>query len=538
MGRAGPRRDRCPSDRVRAGRPRARLPWRGHRDERGAGAVGTIARSVGRPPAAGSFRPLPCTPGLRTVVPMRLINENQPVGDDGMTTGSEPTITDPPAVGDEERRRILVAWNDTAVGWRPEACIHHLSEEQAALRPEAPAVRWRDTVLTYAELEARANRLARRLRALGVGPDVPVGLCLERGPDTIVALLAILKAGGGYLPLDPGYPARRLAFMLEDARVPVLVTETRLAGRLPEHAAATLVLDSAAAAAAIGAEDPSPPCIPARSDQLAYINYTSGSTGVPKGVEVTHRAVNRLVCRVDDATLGPQTTLLQASSLSFDASTFEIWGALLNGGCCALHDECVPTGQGLEDGIRRHRVTGMFLTAALFNAIVDDAPERLRGLEELLVGGEALSVDHVRRAQAALTGTRIINGYGPTESTTFACTHRIPAPLDAGVRTIPIGRPIRDTRVYVLDERMQPVPPGTPGELFIGGDGLARGYLHRPELTAERFLPDPFGGDGDRLYRTGDLASWRHDGSLEFVGRIDGQVKIRGFRIETGEIET
>jgi len=443
-------------------------------------------------------------------------------------------VADLPLLSDTERQMVLVDWNQTHVGWRTDASIPELFEDQVARRPDAPALKYHDTTLTYAELDARANQLARRLQTLGIRSDEPVGVWIDRSPELIVALLGILKAGGGYLPLDPNYPRERLAFMLDDAQVQVVVTDGRWASALPNSTARLLLLDQEAAA--IAREDARPLPTRVSADSLAYINYTSGSTGTPKGVEVHHRAVNRLVCRVDYVRLDDNETLLHASTLAFDASTFEIWGALLNGGCCALHDEVIPTARGLGASITRYGVTTMWLTTGLFNAVVDDEPERLSGVRQLLVGGEAPSLEHVRRAQAVLPDTQFINGYGPTETTTFACAYAIPAPLDPSWRSIPTGRPIRDTRVYVLDNQLQPVPVGAVGELYIAGDGVARGYLRRPELTAERFLADPFARAGERMYRTGDLVRWRPEGTIQFIGRADGQVKIRGFRIEVGEI--
>jgi amino acid adenylation domain-containing protein len=437
------------------------------------------------------------------------------------------------AISDHDRQRLLVEWNATDVAERRDACVHQLFEEQAVERPGAVAVAYAGGQLTYDDLDARANRLAHHLRARGVGPDVRVGVCLERTPDAIVSLLAILKAGGAYLPVDPHYPRERIAFMLKDASVGVLITQSSLQDCLGETAA-RIAIDRDAAA--IEAEPRQSPKVDVDSERLAYVMYTSGSTGTPKGVEIVHRAINRLVRRVSYVHLGPNEVLLHAAPLAFDASTFEIWGALLLGGKVVIHPEAVPTPRGLRDCIERHGVTTAWLTAALFNTIVDEDARSLVGLRQLLIGGEALSVPHVRRALDAMPHTEIINGYGPTETTTFACCYPIPRPLSEDTRSVPIGRPIRDTRVYVLDPNRELVAIGDVGELYIGGDGLARGYLGRPELTAERFVPDPF-RVGERLYRTGDLVRFLPDGSLDFVGRADSQVKIRGYRIELGEIE-
>ena len=426
-------------------------------------------------------------------------------------------------------------WNRTAVAHRPEATIHQLFAEEAARQPGAPAVVAGDAVLSYGELDARSNQLARLLRELGVGPDAPVGLAARRTPDVMVALLGILKAGGAYLPLDPAYPRDRIAWMLEDARVPVVVGDSPSTATLPDSTAARLLLD--ADAERIAAQSREAIEGGATAESLAYVMYTSGSTGRPKGTLIRHRAVNRLVRAVDYVALGPGETLLFAAPLAFDASTFEIWGALLNGGRVVVHPEAVPTARGLQESIRRHGVTTMWLTAALFNMVIDEDPEALSGLRQLLTGGEALSVPHVRRALEALPSVRLINGYGPTECTTFTTCFTIPRPLPEGLRSIPIGRPIRDTSLYVLDAERNPVAPGEPGELYVGGEGLARGYLNRPDLTSERFVPDVVSGAVDsRLYRTGDLVRWLPDGTVEYLGRADEQVKIRGFRIEPGEI--
>ena len=273
------------------------------------------------------------------------------------------------------------------------------------------------------------------------------------------------------------------------------------------------------------------------TETLAYLMYTSGSTGQPKGVGIPQRAVSRLVLETNYARFGKEEVFLQMAPTSFDASTFELWGALLHGSRCVLYPGGVPNLKTLGEVIKHYQVTTLWLTASLFNTVIDDAPEILRPIRQLLIGGEALSVTHVRQAHEQLPDTQIINGYGPTENTTFTCCHTIPKVLDES-RSIPIGTAITNTQVYLLDRYLNPVPVGVVGELYTGGEGLARGYWRRPDLTAERFVPNPFGQTGgERLYRTGDLARYLPDGSIEFIGRADNQVKIRGFRIELGEIE-
>jgi amino acid adenylation domain-containing protein len=342
----------------------------------------------------------------------------------------------------------------------------------------------------------------------------------------------VLKAGGAYLPLDPEYPRERLAFVVDDAAAPVLITRRAHAGELAALAAHTLFVEDAPAGTGGG----DAPLERAAARDLAYVMYTSGSTGTPKGVLIEHRSIIRLVGDVDYVRLDGDTCFLHAAPLGFDASTLELWGPLLHGGRVAIYLEPVPTGRGLARAIAAHGVTSAWLTAALFNTVVDDDPRHLRGLKQLFTGGEALSPSHVRRALAALPDTELVNGYGPTECTTFTTTFSIPRDTPADARSIPIGRPIAETDVYILDAERQPVADGDAGELHVGGRGVARGYLRRPELDAERFVDAPAVG-ATRLYRTGDLVRRREDGVIDFIGRSDQQVKIRGFRIELGEIE-
>jgi amino acid adenylation domain-containing protein len=440
-----------------------------------------------------------------------------------------------PLLTDQERQQLLVEWNDTAAAYPEGGTLASLFEAQVERSPGSVALECGDDKLSYGELNARANRIAHALRGLGVGPEVRVGLYLERSVDLVAGVLGILKVGGAYVPLDPSYPAARIAYMVEDTAAPVVLTHSGLVGKLPAHAGRTVCVDDAAL---IGSQSGDNPEAVGGAASLAYVIYTSGSTGQPKGVMVEQHSVARLVFGTDYARFGPEETFLLLAPMAFDASTFELWGALLHGSRCVIHPLDVPTAAGLQTLIERHGVSTLWLTAALFNVLIDERPEALRGLRQLLTGGEALSVAHVRRALAALPGVQLINGYGPTESTTFTCCHRIPSQLPASCTSIPIGRPIGNTEVLILDAQCQPVAVGVEGELYIGGAGLARGYLGRPELTAEKFVAHPFSdAPGARLYRTGDRVRWLADGTIEFLGRFDDQVKLRGFRIEPGEIE-
>jgi amino acid adenylation domain-containing protein len=434
-----------------------------------------------------------------------------------------------------ERTRILESWSGADVESAGDGCIHRLFARQAARTPDAVALVGADGSLTYAELDARADRLARHLRRAGVGTETRVGICLERGMETIVCILAVLKAGGAYVPLDPSHPAERLAFLLNDAGVAVVLTRAALTGALPPaEGVAVLPID------ALPADDSAREFDRVMEDggpaALAYVMYTSGSTGTPKGAGIEHRAVVRLVRKANYADLGADEVILHAAPVSFDASTLEIWGALLNGGRLVVMPGHTPSPAELGDAIVRHGVTTLWLTAGLFAVMVEERLDDLAGVRQLLAGGDVLPVDAVRRVRARFPGLRLINGYGPTENTTFTCCHAV----DGGWRggPVPIGTPIRGTRVYVLDPAGLPVPAGVPGELYAGGRGVARGYLNRPALTAERFVPDPFSAEpGARLYCTGDRVRWSADGVVEYLGRLDQQVKIRGFRIEPGEVE-
>ncbi|HVS00351.1 MAG TPA: amino acid adenylation domain-containing protein, partial [Thermoanaerobaculia bacterium] len=444
-------------------------------------------------------------------------------------------VSELPLLSAAERRQLVADWNRTAAEYPREATVDGLFWEQARRTPGAVALVHGDEELTYADLAGRAGRLARRLRGLGVGPEVRVALWSERSPSLIAALLGILRAGGAYVPLDPTHPAERLAFQLADAGARVLLGERRTLEQLPaESLPPGLQLASLDDPEESDGDEVEPGT---GAGNLAYVLYTSGSTGEPKGVAVTHRNVVRLVRGADYARFGPEQTFLQFAPVSFDASTLEIWGPLLNGGRLALFPGQRASLEDLAGAVARQGVTSLWLTAGLFHQMVDHQLDGLRSLTQLLAGGDVVSPAHARRALEVLPGLTLINGYGPTEGTTFTCCHAMTVPAAIG-DTVPIGQPISNTRAYVLDSGLRPVPVGVWGELYAGGDGVARGYLDRPDLTAERFVPDPFVEEpGGRLYRTGDLVRWRLDGTLEFLGRRDGQVKVRGFRIELGEIE-
>jgi amino acid adenylation domain-containing protein len=455
---------------------------------------------------------------------------------EGISTNPKQRLSELPLLSDAERDRVLVEWNDTATEYPRDASIQEVFEGQVRRTPDAVAVVAGDEQLTYAELNRQANQLAEHLAGLGVGAETAVGVYMERTPDIVIAQLGVLKCGAVYVPLDPEYPHRRLRFIAEDARIAVLVTMEAPLESFVGEGVRVIALNSARAALARQAS--TNPVARSVSDSLAYVVYTSGSTGIPKGVEVPHRGVLRLLFGVKYARIDDDVVIPHLSSPTFDASTFEVWAPLLHGGRCVLYPERVPTPRTLSAAIQQHGLTTMWLTAALFNTVVDEDPRLLTGLDQLLIGGEALSLSHVRRALATLPSTTIINGYGPTESTTFTCCYPIPVALGADRMSVPIGPPIGNTTVYVLDEHMRPVPQGVSGEVHIGGAGLARGYLGRAGLTAERFVPDPYDAvPGQRAYRTGDLARHLDDGAVEFQGRLDHQVKIRGFRIEVGEIE-
>ncbi|HEV2705204.1 MAG TPA: amino acid adenylation domain-containing protein, partial [Pyrinomonadaceae bacterium] len=447
---------------------------------------------------------------------------------DSMLANRRGHLSDISLLTEVERRKVLVEWNETQADYPADLCIHQLFERRVEATPDVPAVIFEEQQLTYRQLNERANRLAHYLRARGVRPEVLVGVLMERSTEMLVSILAILKAGGSYVPLDPSYPKERLAFMLEDARVSVLLTQQRLLKEIPEHAAQLVAVD--AEREALARESEENPHVEVLPENIAYVIYTSGSTGTPKGVLVTHRGVSNMSeAQLRTFRLTPGERVLQFASINFDASVFEMVMALRSGAtlCMGTPESLLP-GPTLLQFLREKSVTFVTLTPSTLAALPVEPVESLR---TITVAGEACSAELVSNWGSQ---RRFFNLYGPTEATIWVTT----AGEIAEGETPPIGRPVSNLQVFLLDRNLQPVPVGMPGELHIGGVGLARGYLGRPGLTAEKFIPHPFSHEpGARLYKTGDLAAYRPDGQIEFLGRNDYQIKIRGFRVELEEIE-
>ena len=428
----------------------------------------------------------------------------------------------------------LRACADSWTTYPRDSTVAQIFEEIARSHANSTALMCGEENISYGELNTRANRLANRLRDLNVGPETLVGCCLERSVALIVSLLAILKAGGAYVPIDPAYPRERFELLLADARPAVMLTQRSLATTVLAGYCASPLLFVDDIDTSLPASNPEPA---GSATSLAYVMYTSGSTGVPKGVMVENRSIVRLVKNTNFCRFSANEVFLQFAPVSFDASTFEIWGALLNGARLVIMPPTACSLQELGRVIRSHGVTTLWLTAGLFNLMVEERLEDLRSVRQLLAGGDVLSPWHVQHALENLSDCRLINGYGPTENTTFTCCHQISRGDDVS-SGVPIGRPISNSWIYILDQHLRPAPVGTTGELYAAGDGLARGYLNNPRETADKFVLDPFATEaGSRMYRTGDLGRWRPDGTIEFLGRTDNQIKILGYRVEPGEVE-
>ncbi|MEO5731668.1 MAG: amino acid adenylation domain-containing protein, partial [Byssovorax sp.] len=438
---------------------------------------------------------------------------------------------------DEERQRLLGAWNDTAAAFSTDEAIHELFEAQADATPEQLALVAGHDRLTFRELDRRANQLAHHLRGLGVGPESVVGLAVSRSAGMIVGLLGILKAGGAYVPLDPAYPKPRLAEILGEAGAAVVVTEGRFAPSLPEGVRAVRLDD---AAVVIAAESTSRLESAVSAQNLAYVLFTSGSTGKPKGVAVEHRQLVNYVrgvrARLD---LPADASYAHVSTFSADLGNTVLFPPLVSGGCLhVIAEELTTSPDALAEYFTREGVDCLKIVPSHLAALLSAAnPARILPRKLLVLGGEASTWELVARIEKLAPDCRILNHYGPTETTVGVLTYAVEKGHPAASPIVPLGRPLPNSRVYVLDAQRRPSPIGVPGEIYIGGDGVARGYLGRPDLTVERFVPDPFGPAGSRLYRTGDRARYLPDGSLVFLGRTDFQVKVRGYRVELGEIE-
>jgi amino acid adenylation domain-containing protein len=474
---------------------------------------------------------------------------------EGIVANPEQKLSDLPVLTPAERQILLVEWNNTQADYPKDLCIHQLFETQVELTPEAIAVVFEDKQLTYRELNYRANQLAHYLRTLAVGPEVLVGLCVERSLEMVVGLLGILKAGGAYVPLDPAYPKERLALMLSDSQVPVLLTQEQLLPRLPEHQAHVVRLDTDWGV--ISQHSQENPVSGVTPENLTYLIYTSGSTGKPKGVMIQHQSlVSFTQTAVVEYGLSQRDRVLQFASISFDAAAEEIYPCLTSGGTLVLRtDEMLSSVPTFLQKSRDWELTVWDLPTAYWHQVTYELatqdlllPESLR---LVIIGGERalperigmwqkIVGDRAKREGHQAHHPQLVNTYGPTEATVVATMYKLPGstPTDTTLPEVPIGRPLRHVQTYVLDRYRQPVPIGVPGELHIGGAGLARGYLNRPELAHKQFIPNPFSDNPNaRLYKTGDLVRYLPDGNIEFLGRIDHQVKIRGFRIELGEIE-
>ena len=435
----------------------------------------------------------------------------------------------------QERRQIVVDFNQTYTEYPRERTMMELFAEHVHRRGEEIAVICDQEKISYIELDRRSNQLGRYLKNLGVGPEKLVGISVERSIDMVLGMVGILKAGGAYVPIDPAYPPDRLRFMAEDSDIGVLLTQKRLAPRMPQMKARVVCLDRDWDEIAQQSNQSFETQV--LPENLAYVVYTSGSTGQPKAAAVSHRSMIRLIRDTNYVKFQSEQVVAQTVNMSFDPSTFEIWGALLHG--CRLviiGNEVLLDVERFATEIIDKGVQIMFLATALFNEVGRLKPAMFNSVKDLLVGGEAIYPVTAAAVLEQGGPERLVNAYGPAECTSFSAWYHI-REVARDAAGVPIGAPVANTQLYVVDRNMNLEPIGTMGKLYIGGEGLARGYWGRPELTAERFVPDPYGQPGGRLYISGDLARWMEDGNLEFFGRQDNQIKIRGFRVELGEIE-
>ncbi|SYX84223.1 non-ribosomal peptide synthetase [Paenibacillus alvei] len=442
-------------------------------------------------------------------------------------------VDDVEIIDDREKHHILHMLNDTRSNYPKDKTIIQLLEEQAERVPQHIALRFQDEQITYQELNERANRLAHYVRKMGVGNNVIVGIMGERSVETVIGIVGVLKAGGAYLPIDPKYPVERMRTLLADSNTGMLLAQSSHMEALHHFDNHIDIVLTDRIAVELSSESSDNPLLINSPSDLAYVMYTSGSTGRPKGVMVEHQSVVRLVQNTNYIEFVEGDRILQTGAMVFDASTFEIWGALLNGIELVLVDEHILLhAERLGEEISKNQITTMWLTSPLFNQLVQQDVTIFKGLKHLIVGGDALSWEHINQVRQAHQGLKLINGYGPTENTTFSTSYVIEEEFGS---SIPIGKAISNSKAYIVDRHHHLQPIGVAGELCVAGDGLARGYVNNPELTAEKFVPNPFEA-GARMYKTGDLARWLPDGNIEYLGRIDEQVKIRGFRIEPSEI--
>jgi amino acid adenylation domain-containing protein len=460
---------------------------------------------------------------------------------EGMATDPARRLVDLPMLTQAEQHQLLGEWNDSSLACPQDTSMHQLFEAQVARTPDAVAVVFEDQELTYRELNIRANQVAHHLQALGVGPEVLVGLYVERSLEMMVGLLGIIKAGGAYVPLDPAYPQERLTFILRDAQIAVLLTQQRLSARCSEHQTQIVCLDTDWEM--IAQESGTNPINKVTPNNVVYVLYTSGSTGTPKGVAVEHyQLCNYLHGISQRLALSNPASFATVSTLAADLANTMVFGALCTGGCLhVLSQECVADPDIMADYFRHHSIDCLKIVPSHLAALQTSLPpEQVLPNRLLILGGESSRLDWVESLQRLAPGCAILNHYGPTEATVGALTYHMEENKRAPVTsTLPLGRPLANVQIYLLDPHLQPVPIGVPGELYIGGASVARGYLNRPALTAEKFMPNPFSNmPGTRLYKTGDVARYLPDGNVEFLGRLDNQVKLRGYRIELGEIET